>query len=241
MHIWHWVDNSSLREDADVNLCSLSKSVTSVKMATTSFFLYGKCSKRGWLGCDGSRVIFLALFLTLDLYSSWRVGRGTPIIRSAVRTVFCSLLNPDFVAEPNQTVIEVHKTGSMMAENCFSSSCGRLNLLSWRRKYNLCWAFFCNGVDVSVPIQVQSDDRSQELECLHCSHCAFMMVSRWRAGGFLLKSTIIYTRDGRYDQNLISRYDTFYITITIYIKMCCAMCNHSVLWLAWMNIGQLPL
>ncbi len=36
---------------------------------------------------------------------------------------------------------------SMMAElNCFSSSCGRLNFLSWRRKYSLCWAFFYNVV-----------------------------------------------------------------------------------------------
>ncbi len=30
----------------------------------------------------------------------------------------------------------------MVEKNCFSSSCGRLNFLSWRRKYNLCWAFF---------------------------------------------------------------------------------------------------
>ncbi len=41
---------------------------------------------------------------------------GAPIIRSADRTILCSLLIPDFVAEPNQTVIEVHKTDSMMAE-----------------------------------------------------------------------------------------------------------------------------
>ncbi len=101
------------------------------------------------------------------------MGRGAPIIRSAVRTVLCSLLIPDFVAEPNQTVIEVHRTDSMTAEyNCFSSFCGRLNFLSWRRKYNLCWAFFYNVVDVSVPLQVLRDDGSQELECLHCSHSA---------------------------------------------------------------------
>ncbi len=58
-------------------------------------------------------MIFLAIFLTLDVY---RVGRGAPIIRSAVRTILCSLLIPDFIAEPNQTVIDVHRTDSMMAE-----------------------------------------------------------------------------------------------------------------------------
>ncbi len=55
--------------------------------------------------------------------------------------------NNDFAAEPNQTVIDVQRTDSMTDEwNCFSSSCGRLNFLSWRRKNDLCWAW----VDVSV-------------------------------------------------------------------------------------------
>ncbi len=75
--------------------------------------------------------------------SSWRVGRVVPIIRSAVLTTLRSLLRSDLVAELNQTVNDVQRTDSMLAEkNCFSSSCGRLNFLSWRRKYSLCWAFF---------------------------------------------------------------------------------------------------
>ncbi len=38
------------------------------------------------------------------------------MIRSAVRTTLCSLLWSDLVAELNQTVIEVQRTDSMMAE-----------------------------------------------------------------------------------------------------------------------------
>ncbi len=41
---------------------------------------------------------------------------GAPIILSADRTVLCSLLISDFVAEPNQTVIEVHRSDSMAAK-----------------------------------------------------------------------------------------------------------------------------
>ncbi len=90
----------------------------------------------------GSRVILPALLLTLDKYSSWRVGRFVLMIRSAVRSTLRSLLRSDLVAELNQTFIDVQMTDSMMAEyNFFSSSCGRLNFLSWQRKYNLCWAF----------------------------------------------------------------------------------------------------
>ncbi len=75
-------------------------------------------------------MILPALLLTLDEYSSWRV-RVVPMIRSAVRTTLRSLLRSDLVAELNQTVIDVQRTDSMMAEkNCFSSSCGRLNFLS---------------------------------------------------------------------------------------------------------------
>jgi len=50
--------------------------------------------------------------LTLDEYSSWRVGRVVPMIRSAVRTTLHSLLWSDLVAELNQTVIDVQKTDS---------------------------------------------------------------------------------------------------------------------------------
>ncbi len=57
------------------------------------------------------------LLVTLDKYSYWRVGRVVPLIRSAVRTTLHSLLlRSDLVAELNQTVIDVQRTDSMMAE-----------------------------------------------------------------------------------------------------------------------------
>ncbi len=48
-----------------------------------------------------------AFLHSLDEYSSWRVGRVVPMIRSAFRTTLRSLLSSDFVAELNQTVIDV--------------------------------------------------------------------------------------------------------------------------------------
>ncbi len=48
-------------------------------------------------------------FASLDKYSSWRVGRVVPMIRSAVRTTLCSLLWSDLVAELNQIVIDVQR------------------------------------------------------------------------------------------------------------------------------------
>ncbi len=36
----------------------------------------GNGSKREWAGCEGSRVILPAPFLSLEEYSSWRLGRG---------------------------------------------------------------------------------------------------------------------------------------------------------------------
>ncbi len=61
-------------------------------------------------------MIFPTLLVTLDKYSSWRVGRVVPMIRSAVRTSLHSLLRSDLVAELNQTVIDVQRTDSMKAE-----------------------------------------------------------------------------------------------------------------------------
>ncbi len=62
-------------------------------------------------------MIFPALLLTLDKYSSWRVGRGVLMIRSAVRTTLCSLLlRSDLVIELNNTFIDVQRTDLMMAE-----------------------------------------------------------------------------------------------------------------------------
>ncbi len=70
---------------------------------------------RGSAGCEGFRVIFPALFLTLDEYSSWRVERVVPIILSAVRTTLRSLLRSDLVAELNQTAVDVQRMDSMMS------------------------------------------------------------------------------------------------------------------------------
>ncbi len=61
-------------------------------------------------------MILPVLLLTLDEYSSWRAGRVVPMIRSAVRTTLLSLLRSDLVAELNQTVIDMQRTDSMMAE-----------------------------------------------------------------------------------------------------------------------------
>ncbi len=61
-------------------------------------------------------MILSALLLTLDEYSSWRVGRVVPMIRSAVWTTLRSLLRSDLVAELNLTVIDVQRTDSMMVE-----------------------------------------------------------------------------------------------------------------------------
>ncbi len=63
-------------------------------------------------------MILHTLLLTLDEYSSWRVGGGgvVPMTHSAVRTTLCSLPSSVLVDELNQTVIEVQRTDSMMAQ-----------------------------------------------------------------------------------------------------------------------------
>ncbi len=58
-----------------------------------------------------------------------------------------------------------------------SSSCGRLNFLSWRRKYSLCWAFY-----VIIPLQVLENGGAQEPEWLHSSHSA-VHDGTWGWGG----------------------------------------------------------
>ncbi len=104
-------------------------------------------------------------WLTLDKYSSWRLGRVVPMIRSAVRTTLRSLLWLDLVAELNQTVIDVQRTDSVIAEqNFFSNSYGRLNFLRWRRMSRPLLGFFHNGVYVIVPLQVLGDGGAQEPE-----------------------------------------------------------------------------
>ncbi len=64
-------------------------------------------------------MILPACLLTLDKYSSWRVGRVEPMILSAVLTTVCSLLRSDLVVELNHTVIDVQRTDSMMAVGLF--------------------------------------------------------------------------------------------------------------------------
>src|SRR4029434_8413531 len=66
-------------------------------------------------GCEGSAVIFPARFLTLEVYRSWMVGRLAQMSFSEDLTDRWSLFLSSLVADPNQTVIEVHRTDSMTA------------------------------------------------------------------------------------------------------------------------------
>ncbi len=50
-------------------------------------------------------MILPALLLTLNEYSSWRLGRGVPMIHSVVWTTLHSLLRSDLVAELNQQLL----------------------------------------------------------------------------------------------------------------------------------------
>ncbi len=58
-------------------------------------------------------MILQAPLFTLDEYSSWRVGRVVPMIRSAVQTTLHGLLMSDLL---NHTVFDVQRMDSMMAE-----------------------------------------------------------------------------------------------------------------------------
>ncbi len=60
-------------------------------------------------------MILPALLLTLDKYSSWRVGRVVQMIRSAVRSTLRRLLRSDLEAELNQTVIDTLKSPEQQA------------------------------------------------------------------------------------------------------------------------------
>ncbi len=69
----------------------------------------------------------------------------------------------------------------------------QVELFQLTKKVHSLLGLFHDGVDVSVPLQVLRDGGSQEPEWLHCSH-SVVHDSEWgRAGGFLLKSTIIST------------------------------------------------
>ncbi len=65
---------------------------------------------------------FASPLFTLDKYSSWRVGRVVPVMRSAVRNILRSLLRSDLVAELNQTVIEVQRMDSVDGSRTVSAA-----------------------------------------------------------------------------------------------------------------------
>ncbi len=65
------------------------------------------------------------------------------------------------------------------------------NFLSWRRKYNLCWAFFTMDSMYRPHFRSWEMVVLRNLNDLHCSHSAVHDGEWGRAGGFLLKSTII--------------------------------------------------
>ncbi len=88
-------------------------------------------------------MILPALLLTLDKYSSWRVGRVVPMIRSAVRTTLHSLL---CLHSLNQTVIEVQRADSSAGEGSTAS------------------AGPYNGFNANVPLQVLRKCGAQESE-----------------------------------------------------------------------------
>ncbi len=81
----------------------------------------GNSSKRECAGCEESRVI-------LPFCSLWMIivigGGVVRMICSAVQSTLRSLLRSDLVAELNQTVIDVQRTDSMMAEYTFFSTVG---------------------------------------------------------------------------------------------------------------------
>ncbi len=99
------------------------------------------------------------LFLTLDKYSSWRVGRVVPMIRSAVRTKSSEVRFGSW-AEPDSY---------WSAENGFND--GRVELfqqLLWQvefpqlaKEVQRLLGLFDNTVYVNVPLQVLRDGAAQ--------------------------------------------------------------------------------
>ncbi len=128
--------------------------------------------------------------LTLDKYSSWRVGRVVPMIRSAVRTTLRSLLWSDLVAEMNQTVIDGFNDGRV---ELFQQLMWQVEIPQLAKDVQPLLGLFHNGLNVIVPLQVLRNCGAQESGWLHCSHSAVHDGEWGRAGGFLLKSTIIST------------------------------------------------
>ncbi len=102
------------------------------------------------------------ILLTLDEYSSWRVGRVVPMIRSAVRTTLRSLLRSDLVAELNQTVIDVQRTDSMWSITVSEAPAAKVPQLE--KEVQPLLGLFHNRLDVIVPLQVLRNCGAQESE-----------------------------------------------------------------------------
>ncbi len=128
-------------------------------------------------------MILQALLFTLDKYSSWRVGRVVPVMRSAVRTILRSLLRSDLVAELNQTVIEVQRMDSVMAVELFQQLLWQVELPQLAKEVQPLLGLFNNGVDVTIPLHVLRDGGAQETEYLHCRFSAVHDGEWGRAGG----------------------------------------------------------
>ncbi len=119
-------------------------------------------------------MILSALLLTLDKYSSWRVGRVVPMIRPAVRTTLRSLL---LVAELIQTSIDMQRTDSVMRSRTVSAAPVAAPQLV--KEVQPLLDLFNNGLNVNVPLQVLRDGAAQEPERLYCSHSAVHDGGEW--------------------------------------------------------------
>lgn len=82
-------------------------------------------------------MIFSACVLVCEMYKSWKLGRGVPIILSADLTAHCSLFLSCFMAAPNQTLMDVHRTNSMTAVAKHFSHVGKL-LQAYVLKLKVC-------------------------------------------------------------------------------------------------------
>ncbi len=116
----------------------------------------------------GPEWFFPALLLTLDEYSSWRVGRVVAMICSPVRTTLRSLLRVRFGnwAEPDSY---------WCAEDGFNDGWVELyQKLLWQveRPQLAKEVRPLLGLNVIVPLQVLRDGAAQESEWLFCSHSA---------------------------------------------------------------------
>ncbi len=154
--------------------------------------------------CDGSRVILSALLLTLDEYSSWRVGRVVPMISPAVRITLRSLLRSDLVAELNQTEDRLNDGGVEL----FQQLLWHVELPQLVKDVQPLLSLFHHGLDVIVSLQVLRNCGAQESEWLHCSHSAVHDGEWGESRGILLKYTIISTVLSVFSSRLLRPHQT---------------------------------